>query len=104
MKNSISLKEFLHISKLSANDALAMLDNAELPFTSGPLGEILIKIDEINVETIAFRARPKKEETFEQSTLLLEELIASEIVRGLDELFDDALSLAMRWNNKKENS
>lgn len=103
MKHLISIKEFIHLSQLNTRDVIEMLDNGELPFENGALGELLIKIDEVNPETIAFRKRPKQEQLLESESVLLEELIASEIVSGLNEMLDDAIELATRWNNKPNN-
>ena len=102
--NCISVTEFLRLTGLTDGDLIAMLENGEIDFTHGPLGELLIDVSEVTPEAIAARSSRKKIPINEDDLALLEEVIASEIVTALDEIIDESLQLSLNWIQQKNHN
>jgi len=76
---------------------LQMLDLGELPIEKGPLGELRVDLEKVDKESIAFRARVTRTDLDSEKSALLEEVVATEIVSQLDDVFEEAFELALRW-------
>lgn len=93
----ISIGEFLNLTKLSDSDVIAMLENGELTVTTGPMGEVLIDISEVTPELIARRTKRSPQLLRPEDRILLEEIVASEILSSLSTVVDESLELAIKW-------
>lgn len=102
----VGLAEFIHLTRLSEQDVILMLDNGELPIEIGPTREVLINLDQLRPEDIAHRHRNQTQAAQpEQGLELLEESIASELTAGLESMLEEAIALAISWNtNQHEKS
>ena len=96
--DQISLSEFMHLARLTPAELVQMLEQGELPVAQGPLGELLIDLTEFDVASIAHR-KPKTSSASPGETVLVEELVATEVVQSLDSMVDEALALAMGWRD-----
>ncbi len=94
---NVSIAEFLHLTRLKADDVVWMLENGELPIEVGPTRELLVDLTKINPDDIAHRTKRSAPASQAVDPRLTAEMVASEIVSGLDTIVDDALALATTW-------
>ncbi len=98
----ISISEFLNLTKLSERQILAMLENGELTTKNGPLGEVLIDLENVSPESLAKSTLQRERKISENDLALLEETIASELMLSLSEIVDEAFELALTWQSESE--
>ncbi|MFN8392105.1 MAG: hypothetical protein U0136_17570 [Bdellovibrionota bacterium] len=96
----VSISEFLSITLLTEHELLGMLERGELPVETNSRGELRIDISSLTPERLAARGSTHTTPPAEAENPLLEEIIASELVSALDEMIDEALVLAFRWNTE----
>ncbi len=102
--NLVSIPEFMNLTKVSERDVLAMLENGELSVQTGPMGELLIDINNLSPQSLA-RRLPRTQAPVKLSDVaLLEEIIAREAVSVLDGVIDEALALALSWYSEYLNA
>ena len=96
-----TLTDFMSLTRLSEREVLRMLENGELDFTQGASGDLLIDISAVSVETIAQRGLKHGSPTLPVVNAVTEEMVASELVSGLEEIIDEALEIALHWLENK---
>jgi hypothetical protein len=101
-ENPLTISEFLHLTKLCPADLAQMLENGEMVFVKGKCGELLIDITNISAEDLARRFLGKQALLNEDEQVLLQEALAAELVSVLDPLIDEAIALALKWQQEEE--
>lgn len=96
---TITLSEFLNVTKLTERELLRMLELGELKTVCGESSELLIDISELTPERIAQRTPDSQADG--SSEELEQEIVASEILSALDEIIDESLELALKWQSEK---
>ena len=97
MSEYLTLSEFVNVTKLTEFDLLTMLENGELAVSTGPLGELLIDITELDSEKLARRSKKRSASHETVDLALIEEMIASEVTNNLEEMVDEGVALALKW-------
>ncbi len=97
MSEHLTISEFLNVTRITESDLLTMLENGELPVSTGPFGELMINISEIDPGRIARRSKKRSSEQPTIDPTLLEEIIASEVTNNLEEMVEEAVTLALKW-------
>ena len=98
---AVSLSEFLRLTQLSEKDLLLLLERGELKTFTSNLGEVKIDISSLTPEQLARRGFQSGVPEIDAGQDLLEECIASEILSALDELLEEGLEMALRWQAEK---
>lgn len=98
----VSLSEFLRITLLSERDVIGMLERGELETVKGEAGETLVDLGKIDEHLIASRAALPALGIDEKDRELVEEIIASEVLFAVDEVIDEALEMALRWQKESQ--
>lgn len=96
---TVTLSEFVNLSRLTERDVIRMLDLGELRTVSGPNGEVLVDLTTVTPELLAKRCDSG---ISEDSADIEEEIVASEILSALDEIIEESLEMALRWQAEKE--
>ena len=96
--NTASISEFMHLSGLTPEVLIAMLDEGRLPLEFGAHGELLIDLIKVSPKIIATTAThstggPAKQD----DSAFVEEIVASEVLKGLDSMVGEALALIDLW-------
>lgn len=97
----VKLSEFMHLCRLDSNDLITLLENGELTVTQGVSGELLIDIESLTPEALAKRTPQRSPSLDPDSALLLEEIIASELATALDSIIEEALQIAIQWQENR---
>lgn len=95
-----TLPEFMRLSGLSASDVIGMLSAGELPFVAGGKGQLMIRLDDLTAEKIACRREFSLPPLTDEQRTLIEELIASEVLRALESIIVESFDLAVSWCSK----
>ena len=97
----VTIRDFLHITRLRSEALLSMLENGELTTSTGVSGELLIDISRLKPENLARRKAQTKSPREEDLRRLSEEMIASQIIEEMEPVLDEALDLALKWLSEK---
>jgi hypothetical protein len=95
----VSISEFLSLTQMGEHELLKMLERGHLKTCSAESGELRISLEGLTPESLAARPDTRTAENADHDALL-EETVASELVAALDEMIDEALALAFRWNGE----
>ena len=98
---AIRLSEFLSLTRLSEKELLLLLERGELKTITSELGEIQIDISSLTPEQLARQGWEGDSAVADGSQDLLEECVASELLSALDEMVEEALEMALRWQSEK---
>ena len=97
MSEYLTLSEFVNVTRVTESDLLTMLENGELAVSTGPLGELLIDITDLDSDKLARRSRKRTASRESIDLALIEEMIASEVTNNLEEMVDEGVAMALKW-------
>jgi hypothetical protein len=101
-ENLLTISEFLHLTKLCAGDLVQMLENGELVFAKGKYGELLIDLTNISAQDLSRRFFKSPALLHEDEQVMFQEAVAAEFTSALDPLIDEAIALALAWQQEKD--
>ncbi len=101
-KELVTIEEFLQLTLLTERDLLDMLGRGELKTGTGANGELLIDIGGVSEASLAGRAKSNPLGIREADVELYEEIIASEVLGAMENLLDESLELALKWQNQSK--
>ena len=96
----VTISEFLHLTRLTDKDLLVMLENGDLSVSIGQRGNVLIDISMVTPELLAARSTAPQGVVDPSNLALIQEQVASEVVRHLDGIIGEAAQLAEKWCNQ----
>lgn len=104
--NTLSLRDFKRICRLSDTDLISLLERGELPMCLSENGTIEIEIEKVDQRLIAQRPPLAIEESHEAliDRPLLEEIIGAETSRALDGMLDEVFAIVEQRLRSKARS
>lgn len=101
--SAITVHEFLAIAGIDAERFLLLASAGKLPLHLGPAGELLIELEHLTLESLHLTPQQSSKLPAE-SSLELQEIIASELVNATPSILQAGLVLALRWRAQSSKS